>query len=707
MSFRDLSLNKAYSSESDKILHEFYIPILKNSIEYDRLAGFFSSGSLALAASGIIGLIGNGGTMRLIVSPILTKDDIETIESSNLSVIDYCDKLFLADLDKLEDEFIKSHLFALGWLMANNKLFLKIAFPKNDKGTLDNSHEIGVPGLFHPKVGIFKDAADNIITFSGSINETASGWSKNIEEFKVFFSWEGSASDYIRADVERFDTFWNNNASNVEVIEVSHAVKNKMIQIAPANIDAIDFAGIYSKIMESKSQKVRLFAHQNEAVMNWIKNDYKGIFELATGTGKTYTALECARQITLLSNRYLLVISCPYQHLIQQWKREIDKYSLEYDKLIIADSSVPLWKKELADSVANLSLNYLNNLIVLTTNRGLSSKDFISILAGHKNIPDAMIIADEVHGLGSLKNQRGLTDFYKYRLGLSATPKRWFDDIGTQCLYDYFSDVISEFGLDKAVSTINPATHQTYLTPYKYLLNFANLNNEELEAYIEKSKKMTILMQGSKGDLDKQKRIFELLLFERANIIKNADAKYETLRTILASLETPKWTIIYCSPQQIDKVMDIVNEFGFSTHRFTMNEGVQSDKRYGNISEREYLLKCFGDGDIDILVAMKCLDEGIDIPQARQAIFLSSSGNPREYVQRIGRILRRFPEKEEALVFDIIVTPGIEKLSTDMAKTELKIFSKELLRYEYIAKCAANNAESMSAIYDIRNRILR
>jgi superfamily II DNA or RNA helicase len=292
-------------------------------------------------------------------------------------------------------------------------------------------------------------------------------------------------------------------------------------------------------------------------------------------------------------------------------------------------------------------------------------------------------------------------------LGLSATPKRWFDDSGTQCLYDYFGDVISEFGLDKAVSTINPATHETYLTPYKYLLKFVNLNNEELEDYIEKTKKMTILMQGSKGDFDKEKRIFELLLFERANIIKNADAKYETLRTILAGLETHKWTIIYCSPQQIDRVMDIVNEFGFSTHRFTMNEGVQPEKRYGNISEREYLLKCFGDGDIDILVAMKCLDEGIDIPQARQAIFLSSSGNPREYVQRIGRVLRRFPEKDEALVFDIIVTPRIEKLSADIAKIELKIFNKELLRYEYIAKCAANNAESMSAIYDVRNRILR
>jgi superfamily II DNA or RNA helicase len=266
--------------------------------------------------------------------------------------------------------------------------------------------------------------------------------------------------------------------------------------------------------------------------------------------------------------------------------------------------------------------------------------------------------------------------------------------------------VVYEFKLKDAINTINSYTGETYLTPYRYIPKFISLNTEEIEEYISKTR--AIVMKFNKIKNDEDKDVFlESLLFRRADIIKNAENKYKALEELLDVISsTIRWTIIYCNPQQIDVVMKIINKRGIISHRFTMEEGTVPDKKYGNISEREFLLQKFAENKYQVLIAMKCLDEGVDIPPARKAILMASSGNPREYIQRIGRVIRRYPGKEEAIIYDIIVVPSFNKLVPEFRAIEWNIFKKEIERYEYIAMNSINNAEALELIYNIKDTIM-
>ena len=316
MSLKSISLNKAYSSDSDDILYDFYIPSLKESIEYDRLAGFFSSKSLAIAARGILGLIEKGGTMRLIISPKLDKRDLEIIIDSHKKPEKYIEEKMLQELESLEDKFTRDHVYALGWMIANKKLEIKVAVACDNNGKLLSYEDIQQSSLFHQKVGILKDSEGNILTFSGSINETAAGWLGNIEEFKVFRNWEALEDDYVRIDILRFNRFWNNCSPKIKIIDMPHAIKEKLIKIAPVDIKQININSLYKP-----KKKIRLFYHQEEAIESWISNGMIGIFEMATGTGKTFTALGCLKKSSKNFQKLVVVITCPYQHLIQQWKK--------------------------------------------------------------------------------------------------------------------------------------------------------------------------------------------------------------------------------------------------------------------------------------------------------------------------------------------------------------------------------------------------
>ena len=412
MSLKSISLNKAYSSDSDDILYDFYIPSLEESIEYDRLAGFFSSKSLAIAARGILGLIEKGGTMRLIISPKLDKRDLEIIIDSHKKPEKYIEEKMLQELERLEDKFTRDHVYALGWMIANKKLEIKVAVACDNNGKLLSYEDIQQSSLFHQKVGILKDSEGNILTFSGSINETAAGWLGNIEEFKVFRNWESLEDDYVRIDILRFNRFWNNCSPKIKIIDMPYAVKEKLIKIAPVDIKKININSLYKP-----KKKIRLFYHQEEAIESWISNGMIGIFEMATGTGKTFAALGCLEKILKNFQKLAVIITCPYQHLIQQWKREINKFGIEYDDLIIADSSNPLWKDTLTNSLIDISLEYKHIVITLTTHRTFSMNDFKKILQSNKSNLNIFLIADEVHGLGANKSSKGLLKEYNLRLG--------------------------------------------------------------------------------------------------------------------------------------------------------------------------------------------------------------------------------------------------------------------------------------------------
>jgi len=300
--------------------------------------------------------------------------------------------------------------------------------------------------------------------------------------------------------------------------------------------------------------------------------------------------------------------------------------------------------------------------------------------------------------LGATKSVNGLLHEYDYRIGLSATPRRWFDDYGTKIIFDFFGNVGYNFGLKKAVKTINPDTNQTYLTPFKYNPVFTYLKEEELEEYINLTKSIMRKMSREKKE-NKVAEQVNILRFIRAKIIKNAKNKYQALKNILDdNLMGISWTVIYCDPKQIQTIMEELNKRDIRAHRFTMKESAIPNTKGNGISERQRILNKFSDKEYKVLVAMKCLDEGVDIPPARTAILMASSGNPREYIQRIGRVIRRYENKYLANIFDIVVVPGQDYLPLDLRRVEYEIFIKEMKRYEEIASIAVNNSEALTNI---------
>lgn len=697
MGLKNILLKRSYDSDIDDILNQFYIPVLGESIEYNRMTGYFTSNSLAIASRGISQFISNGGHMKLICGALLGKKDVEIINNAHENPQKIIEESFLNELEDLDDGFVKDHVKALGWMLARDLLEIKIAF------LLDSNNSYRNDAIFHQKIGIFKDSEGNMISFSGSNNETLSGWTSNIEEFKVFSNWNESENHYFNIDLKKFNSYWDGNAKTVKLMDIPTAIKNKLIKMAPKNLNDIHIEKP-PKQRDEKKKEIKLWDYQLTAIEKWAENNYNGIFEMATGTGKTFTALGCLKREFETSNNLFAIITCPYQHLVQQWKKEVSKFGFEFNKIIIADSSTRSWKDKLVDSLIELSIGDIKSLLVITTHKTFSSKDLIQIIKNNTEDFDTLLIADEVHGLGAEISLNGLIPEYCKRLGLSATPKRWFDDYGTDELYEYFGNIIFKFPIDKAINTINPATQETYLTPYEYLPKLSTLDDEELDEYLDMSKAIGYKYAISKND-PKQLKQLQSMIFKRANIIKNAASKYDELEIILDQLGNVKWTIIYCSNEQIDKVMKIVNKRMIKAHRFTMNEGTKPEKKYGGDSEREFLIKKFADGEYECLVAMKCLDEGVDIPPARVAILMSSSGNPREYIQRIGRVIRRFEGKEKAIIYDIMALPPINRIPSRIKDFEREIFQKEQLRYEEIAKTALNNVEALKFIFELQSKM--
>lgn len=706
MNLRNLPIKKYYSSDEDDILDDFYIPALKEAHTYKRLTGFFSSTSLALVARGIKGLIKNEGNMKIITSPKLEKEDVRIILDSKENPEKYIESKLLSILDSLEfknEQFILDHLYILGWMIANKRLQIKIAIIFKDglnKDILDYT-EILQMGIFHQKIGILEDSEGNIITFSGSVNETAYGWKSNIEEFKVFRSWQTSEIDYIQADINKFNKFWNNLSSCIHVIDIPEAAKKKLIELAPKDISSINLERWY---VREKKKKIHLYENQKQAVQSWISNGMKGIFEMATATGKTFTALGCLREISKKEKRLLTIIACPLNHLLKQWKNNIREFEIS-DEIIFADSSIYNWKNNMMDILFDLKNEVINKLIILTTFATLSSEDFIKMI--NKIELNKMLIVDEVHGCGAPKVRIGLLNKYLYRLGLSATPKRWFDFEGTEELFNYFGGTVYEFSLKKAINTINPATGETYLVPYEYMPYFIELTEEELERYEEQTKKIAQNYFRIK-DKKRKSEYFTLLLTKRQQIIKDASNKFIAFKEILKDINKIVHCLVYCSYNQIDKVQDILNSYNYQNiiqHKFTGKEGKKPENRFDGLSERGFLLEQFAKGIYQVLVAMKCFDEGVDVPPTKIAIILSSSGNPKQYIQRRGRVLRRFPEKEKATIYDIIVLPPLLKiLNPILSEIERKIIKKELKRYKEFASIALNAVDCYEKIEVIENK---
>ena len=439
--------------------------------------------------------------------------------------------------------------------------------------------------------------------------------------------------------------------------------------------------------MQYNNLNIKLRDYQIEAIDSWFNNDCRGIFEMATGTGKTFTAISCFKQLLDIEDRLLTVIACPLSHLIDQWINEIKKF---YDgKIIIASGKNHNWRKDFQKLLTEFYLGLIDNAIVLTTHISSSSDFFLDIIQEFD--VNILLIVDEVHGIGSDKQMIALNSRYDYRLGLSATPERWFDDYGTQVLHDFFGGVIFEFDIERALTEFNPDTGKTYLTPYFYKPIIVQLTEDEYTEYKRYSKRIAYLL-ASNNEKDDEEIDITSYLIKRQNIINNAEEKYIALKNIFKENPDMDKLIIFCSPQQIDRVQEILNAEGVTPqHRFTQEQSAVKKKK-DLYSEREYILKKFEDGSYRALVAIKCLDEGVDVPSAENAIIMSSTSNPREHVQRRGRILRNSPGKERAIIYDILVFPEEE---TSICQ---KIREKEIRRYVEFASNSENSWESLKLL---------
>ncbi len=669
MSLHDIELKPSYETteSKDQLLENFYIPVLQEAKKYYRIAGFFSSSALVIASKGIEGLIHNGGKMYLLVSPELSEEDFETIKEHGCIPAEshVFDNFELGDMPN-------EHIQALAWLLDIGKLEIKIVIGKRTRSS-----------LFHQKIGIIYDNEGNIISFSGSINETAQAWLNNIEEFKVFRSWEPGQIDYLQSDLKKFISYWKNEKTDIaEVYDIPEAIKARIVAKKPRDVFDLNIMRRYKKDEKIKDNKLSLFPHQQRAVNKWIENEYSLLMEMATGTGKTRTAIGCILEKLKAKEKLIIIVATPQNTLSRQWKADFEKLQIQMDRTLIADGSNSKWKKQLEILLMDISDNKYRTAIVFTTHATASDTKFINIVEKNKYDTKILFVCDEVHAIGSQKQKNALLDIYEYRIGLSATPERMYDQGGTNVIRDYFGNASFEFTIADALNTINPLTGRPFLNRFKYYPIFVELNAAENRKYMKLSQQIYIIKNQEDPDEEELQRLYD----RRANIAKNAKNKLGKLDELLDKMhpQNIRDTIMFLSDKQIQEAFLIMSKKGIKRSKITEAESASKVVNLEGDTERQNIISQFVKNQIQILVGIKCLDEGIDIPNARIAILLSNSTNPREYVQRVGRVIRQAPNKPESIIYDFIVTP-VEGMADGSG-----ILEKEARRANQIAQNAEN-----------------
>jgi superfamily II DNA or RNA helicase len=676
----DIKIAQAYDTgnREDQVVRDFYIPILQESISYKRLTGYFSSQVLALAARGIAGLINNGGKMQLITSPVVSEKDYEALTSNVPEEIQkFVDAQFtkaISDLNDLASTIAYDHVRALGWMLREGFLEIRVLVPS----TINSGS-----GIFHSKVGIVEDSEGNKISFSGSVNETAMGWSQNIEEFKVFKSWESGSAFWVNHDEALFEKYWACSSDDgFEAIPLPKDSVEKLISIAPEEIEELNL------LVSPMGEERKLREYQIDAIDSWEKAGFQGILEMATGTGKTFTARECIKRWKNNKSNSLVLVVAPTQTIGSQWQEVLA------DMNPVTTFGTKHWKESFRDLASRTALGIVDNVVVIAIQNTACSIEFIDVFSKiMKSSENHLIIADEMHGLGAPMFRNALNPSIEARLGLTATPNRWFDDEGTQLLNDYFNGVAFSFGLHEALTWVDPQTGLTPLCPYNYFPQFVSLDPLEMDEYLDLTKR--IIMQTNKTtDIEGQDKL-NRLLEKRASVLKKAHGKFKALVDVINELGKISGCLVYCSDrEQINEVIELVARRGITYRTFTGEEGTSPRKEFGGKSERDWILQSFEEGDIQMLIAMKCLDEGVDIPSARIGIILASTTNPREFIQRRGRLLRRAKGKQIANIYDMIVSPEFN--STDQSEvitSARKIMEKELMRVDEFASDAVNSIE--------------
>lgn len=710
----DWSIDRDYKSGTENEPLQFYLDGLANSSEFQLLLGYFSSAAINLLSVGFATFISKGGKMKMVINHLLSEKDKEAITNAE-NTGNSCKVFDLNDvfsLGKILDDYDTHFFECLAYMIAEKRIEIKVIKPKSGKG------------VAHYKSGVFSDG-ENYVGYKASCNFTLFGLSENLEELEAFLSWEnGRSNKLIKKQLQVIDAYFTEKDDDVEYLsadEIEVAIRNKFGGRDSHELLVQEEELLTKKMSLIKNRKLReiitgLHAeidkirrspkfpykegpreYQINAYQKWVENGYKGIFAMATGTGKTITALNCvlAEFQKNPDKIYHVLILVPTITLVEQWEKEVRLFNFpEVYKI----SSQVNWQNEVT-TIVSTAKRIPISFVLISTYASFVKDLFQSLI---KDLPDDTIfIADEGHNLASPTVVSKIKNFrLKKRIGLSATPKKIYDPEGTSEMEIFFEDsepYTFSFSMEKAIN-------EGVLCQYYYFPHIIKLTEKEMKDYVKISNQISNLSRFRENDPEKE-NIIEILLIKRKRIIHKATNKLgltiEILRKQFAERGNLKYTFIYVpegetfelreeEEEVVEKNVRLINQYtrevAMIDNKILVNQFISGKK------DRDDVLKQFQNGQIDVIASMKCLDEGIDIPRAETAIFCSSTGNPRQFIQRRGRILRKHPAKNHSVIHDLVVIPDFEnqKEGSETFDLEKRMVRDELERVMYFASLSKN-----------------
>ncbi len=531
----DLTLKLSYRTGRDDLVRDFFVPCLEAAAIYRRAAGYFTSAGLSLAARGVASLASRRGRMQLVASPHLEPDDIAALERARENPVGILRSIAARSLAEIEDALIKDRLNALAWLAAAGLLQIKLALRVNSSGGLCR-------GLFHAKTGVFSDDGGNHVSFTGSANETAGGLVENFEHLDVFRSWQDEEGR-VPAAINDFESLWNGAEPGLKVIEFSEAGRDLLERYR--NPDGPPPGITRDQVREPVRGRtfrsplgLDLRPYQRDAIRAWSKAGGRGVLAMATGSGKTLTALVLASKVAERNQPLALVVVCPFINLCRQWIREIAAFGVD---AVPCFEDRQRWQPRLEEGYQRLAAGLDQVLAIVSTNATFQGEPFQARLRPRVAAGGIhhLLIADEVHNLGADHARTALPDGILLRLGLSATPERHFDPEGTAAVLKYFEGVVFKYTLPQAIA-------DGRLCRYRYHPVLVDLTDAEADEYLEITNRLAKFFHGDTADEELNQAAMKLLI-RRARLVGAAANKLAALDQVIRSLpERPSKAIFYC-----------------------------------------------------------------------------------------------------------------------------------------------------------------
>jgi DNA phosphorothioation system restriction enzyme len=699
LSLRDVGLVGHYRSSRSSLLRAFALPCLAASVRYDRAVGYFTSTVLAAEAEALYPFVRKPGRVRMVVSPVLTKEDVEAMSQGYERRDAVIERALLREFDPATmPDPVSQPLGCLAWLISEGLLDIKVAI-------LESGYETG---MYHEKLGVFEDSDGNRVAFTGSANESFHGLVANFEAIEVYRSWVTEDVPRLKQRIQDFEDLWDDKTPTLAIVPFPEAVRERLLQLKPDRApEPPSWMGLGVGVRRPSANELsppvtlKLRDYQKDAVASWFKAGGRGIWEMATGTGKTIAALslvvQVVRRATKAERSVVVIVVCPYRHLVSQWAAEARGFATEP---ILCMESYERWFDQLSIAISSCNEGAAPFAIAIVTNDTLESDRFQECLARVRC--DGIFIGDEVHNLGAEQMRRALPDGFQYRLGLSATPERWYDRQGTNAIYAYFGPVVYELRLEEAI-------RMGALVPYYYFPHAVELDGDEIQVYVELSEKIAkVVAYGADLSDETDNEILRHLLIRRSRLIGQASGKVAALRAAMSPLTQSKWNLVYCGDgqaqiepggpmiRQLDAVVHMIgNELGMTVNSYTAET---------YLDERHELRQAFAAGRLQALVAIRCLDEGVDIPEMRRAFILASSTNPKQFIQRRGRVLRLSHGKSDAEIHDFIVVAPQGSLNESTHRIERGLLKRELERVSEFARIALNGPQAVHELIELRRR---